>query len=319
MRSKWIVWAKAQKTVSSASAMAVLMELADHANTAGECFPSIARIACSTRLGERTVRRQIAALEGLGLLRRQIGGGWIAKGKGRPNRFFLIASASDQPAAGDTSEGKATRPQWPRGDEATRPSWPRSEIDRTENIEQIGKLPGHGGRGSEVSKKVGGGSAHACEHTHASEPARGPTPSAQRQAEDAENGKHPPPAHQIDPERLGDVLEALGWARLGKRPTRDDLGRMRAWTHQLGLSHADQLEVIREVLATNRDPDAIRTFNYFSEAMQRRVGELERPPLKAIYPTENQGERANGTADKHRRFQRIIDAASEGPSGKDWG
>ena len=45
MRSKWIVWAKAQEVVSAASTMAVLMELADHANAAGECFPSIARIA----------------------------------------------------------------------------------------------------------------------------------------------------------------------------------------------------------------------------------------------------------------------------------
>jgi hypothetical protein len=310
MRSKWVIWAKAQ-TVKGGPLRSVLNAIADHANADGECFPSIARLAEVTGFATRTVQNKIVELEALGLLKREIGGGWVAKGKGRSSRFQLIqsvpADAADQQSypARDALSGESYH---------ARPA-PLS----TENIGENAGLPCTACRGSEVSKKVGGGSAHACEHTHASEPARGPTPSAQRQAEVAENGKHPPPAHQIDPERLGEVLEALGWARLGKRPTRDDLGRMRAWTHQLGLSHADQLEVIREVLATNRDPDAIRTFNYFSEAMQRRVGELERPPLKAIYPTENQGERANGTSDKHRRFQRIIDAASEGSSGKDWG
>lgn len=310
MRSKWVIWAKAQ-TVKGGPLRSVLNAIADHANAEGECFPSIARLAEVTGFATRTVQNKIVELEALGLLKREIGGGWVAKGKGRSSRFQLIQSV---PA--DAADQKS----YPARDALSGESYhARPAPLSTENIEENAGLPCTACRGSEVSKKVGGGSAHACEHTHASEPARGPRPSAQRQAEVAENGKHPPPAHQIDPERLGEVLETLGWARLGKRPTRDDLDRMRAWTHQLRLSHADQLEVIREVLATNRDPDAIRTFNYFSEAMQRRVGELERPPLKAIYPTENQGERANGTADKHRRFQRIIDAASEGSSGKDWG
>jgi len=306
-----MLWAWSQETVTSCPTKAVLLALADHADDAGFCRPSIERLSKLACLDPRTVQRQLKALEGLGLIRREIGGGWMpksgAKNEGRASSYQLIGDCLAA-STGEIHPG------------AVPPKMESTPAERRLRNDEESILRRQSATLTVEGKKVGGGSAHACEHTHASEPARGPTPSAQPQAQDAENGNDPPPpAHRIDPERLGELIEALGWARLGKRPTGDDLDRMRAWTHQLRLSHADQLEVIREVLASNRNPDAIRTFNYFSEAMQRRVGRLEREPLKPIYPTENQGNRANGTSDKHRRFQRIIDAASEGSSGQDWG
>ena len=311
MRSKWVIWAKAQ-TVKGGPLRSVLNAIADPANAEGECFPSIARLAEVTGFATRTVQNKILELEVLGLLKREIGGGWVAKGKGRSSRFQLIQSVP---------EDAANQHGYPARDAQSCESYhARPAPLATENIEENDGLPCTACRGSEESKKVGGGSAHPCEHMPASEPARGPTPSAQRQPENAENGNpEPPPAHQIDQYRLSQLLEAAGWAAVGRRPNRDDLIEVRAWGTALGLCHADQLEVIREVLPTKPEPGPPDRLKYFSKAMQRRAGELERPPLKPIYPTEKHGERANGKSDNDHRFRRIIDFASEGSSGQDWG
>lgn len=53
----------------------VLLALADFANDAGECWPSIASIAAKTCLSERGVRQIIRALEADGWLATRVGGG----------------------------------------------------------------------------------------------------------------------------------------------------------------------------------------------------------------------------------------------------
>ena len=312
MRRDWMAWAYSQENVSSPTAMAVLLAIAKHADEAGFCFPSVERIGTLARLDPRTVQKQIKALEALGVVRREIGGGLVQK-------------------SGDRNQGRASSYQLV---DAAVPTAPEAETTPAHDHPRTQTTPAHGhlrnlaesrlprptATPTVEGKKVGGGSAHACEHTHSSEPARGPTPSAQPQAEDAENGNQPPPpAHQIEPQRLGELLEAAGWAAIGRRPNRGDLIEVQAWGTALGLCHADQLEVIREVLPTKPEPGPPDRLKYFSKAMKRLADKLACPPLTITYPTENHGEQANGKSDKHRRFQRIIDAASEGSSGQDWG
>lgn len=53
----------------------VLLALADHANDAGECWPSIATIARKTCLSERGARKIIRRLEASGWLETEVGGG----------------------------------------------------------------------------------------------------------------------------------------------------------------------------------------------------------------------------------------------------
>lgn len=48
----------------------VLLSLADNANDAGECYPSIAQIVQRTALSDRAVQKTIASLQSLGLLTR---------------------------------------------------------------------------------------------------------------------------------------------------------------------------------------------------------------------------------------------------------
>jgi hypothetical protein len=57
------------------SRLVILLSLADHANDAGECWPSIERIATRVRLSPRNVMRQLDELERIGYLtiRRSIG------------------------------------------------------------------------------------------------------------------------------------------------------------------------------------------------------------------------------------------------------
>lgn len=56
----------------SPSAKLVLLALADRADAEGECFPSVADVVRRTNLGERTVQRELKALESAGLLQRRI-------------------------------------------------------------------------------------------------------------------------------------------------------------------------------------------------------------------------------------------------------
>lgn len=57
-----------------------------------------------------------------------------------------------------------------------------------------------------------------------------------------------------------------------------DMAEAQRWS-ALGLSEAQQVAVITEVMARKRDGPPV-AFSYFSQAMQRRAGELSKPDLK---------------------------------------
>src|SRR5688500_5496990 len=63
-------WAREVRT-GSPVLKAVLLAVANYADADGSCWPSQERIAHDTELGERTVRRSLAELEAMGLLRRE--------------------------------------------------------------------------------------------------------------------------------------------------------------------------------------------------------------------------------------------------------
>jgi len=68
--------------VSDPAAKLVLVSLADHANDAGQCWPSVATLVACTELSERTVQRAIAKLVAQGVISR-------AFSKGHSTRYAL--------------------------------------------------------------------------------------------------------------------------------------------------------------------------------------------------------------------------------------
>lgn len=56
MRKDWMAWAYSQETVTSPTAMAVLLALAKHSDEAGFCFPSVERITGTTTQITKRVR-----------------------------------------------------------------------------------------------------------------------------------------------------------------------------------------------------------------------------------------------------------------------
>ncbi len=318
MRSKWMAWAWSNETISNPTAKAVLLAVADHADEAGFCRPSVERLGKLTCLDPRTVQRQLKALEALGLIRREIGGGWIPKSgdknQGRASSYQLIGEPGSTAPEAQNHPGtmppkiETTPAQCHRGnrDEST---LPRHSVTLTEVRETEG----------------GGGSARAPMHER--EPAREATTITVRR---------PDPVDRRDDQRVDrtdsqdltereELLEAMGHHPTGMTVRGKiagnavDMAEVRRWSSDLGISHADQLAVIRDAMASKREPGPPTSFTYFTKPMARFAGEQARPPLKPIYPTENYGERANGTSNKRHRLLRIIDAASEGTSGQDWG
>lgn len=64
-----MAWARRVRT-GNPGRKAVLMVLAEYADEADSCYPSQATLAAATEQSERTVRRQLAELEAMGLLHR---------------------------------------------------------------------------------------------------------------------------------------------------------------------------------------------------------------------------------------------------------
>jgi hypothetical protein len=110
------------------------------------------------------------------------------------------------------------------------------------------------------------------------------------------------PSDQTDRERL---LLAMGHdpsgvtaaGRIVGNPA--DMAEAARW-RALGLSQEQQVAVIAEVMARKRDGPPI-SFSYFTAAMQRRAGELAKPPLQ---PTETRhtGAQAHGRASRGSEF-----------------
>jgi DNA-binding transcriptional ArsR family regulator len=308
MLKDWMNWAYSQATVTSCPMLAVLLAIVTHADAAGFCRPSIARLSSLTRLDPRTVQRQIRALEVAGLLRREIGGGWMHK-------------------SGDKNLGRASVYQLLRRLESTEPTaetYPDTVppwMNSTPSACHLGipidsRPPRHPAALTEVGKKDGGGGTRRCGQTSSNDL----TPIDEVPAGFARPGKWDPPRVQsIDAGWLDQLVEAMGWAQSGRKPTHDDIVEAMAWGDQLGLSQANQLEVIREVLPTKSDPEPPFKFRYFSQAMARRAELLARAPLELTHLNGNHGVKANERPGRNSQVQRIIEAAARGSSGKDWG
>ena len=325
MRNRWMAWAVALEGLPNPTAKALLMILADHADEGGFCRPSIDRLGRLACADPRTVQRQLKALETFGLIRREVGGGWIQKSgdknQGRASSYQLIG----EPGLTITEAGiypgtmspkiETTPANCHRGNGTTPANCHPRNRDKSTLPRQIVTL-------TEVREtEGGGGSARAPMHER--EPARGPTPIAVRRPDHVDHQTDR--ADSQDLTEREELLEAMGHHPTGVSVrgrlagNRDDMAEVWRWSNDLGLSHADQLGVIREAMISKREPGPPTSFAYFSKPMARLAGERARPSLKPIYPTENYGERANGKSDKHHRLLRIIDAASEGTSGQNWG
>jgi DNA-binding transcriptional ArsR family regulator len=329
MRSRWMAWAVAHEGLPNPTAKALLMILADHADDSGFCRPSIERLGRLACADPRTVQRQLKTLEALGLIRRETGGGWVQKSgdrnQGRASSYQLVGDPALTVAEAKNHPGtmspkiEATPANCHLGSETTPANChPRNRYEST--------LPRQIVTLTEVRETEGGGGARAPMHER--EPARGPVPTDQPRPEPGEGAGGNVIAldefqHRT---RREELLMAMGHenpnaisVRGRIAGNREDMAEADRWTVDLGLTHAEQLSVIRDAMASKRDPGPPTTFSYFNKPMARLAGEKARPCLQPIYPTENTRERAYGNPDKRDRFQRIIAAASEGTSGEDWG
>ena len=89
----------------------------------------------------------------------------------------------------------------------------------------------------------------------------------------------------------------------------------------LGLSESEAVEVVAEIAQRKRDgpPGSLR---YFTDPLREYAGVKNAPPVTPIAPTQLKA--IEGGHDGKRdhspdRVQRIVAAAAEGTSGKDWG
>lgn len=170
-------------------------------------------------------------------------------------------------------------------------------------------------RREEKRREEGSGGGGACAHPRESDP--------------------PEPTRQSEQPNLTEREQAL--VAMGHHPTgvtavgrivgsQADMAEMRRWS-ELGLTHDQQLGVIREVMAAKRDGPPVN-FRYFTAAMQRLAGELARAPLVPATPAEpgppalhalpggrKEARMQHGT----ERLQAIITAAAVGTTQNPWG
>jgi type II secretory pathway pseudopilin PulG len=92
---------------------AVLISLADQANDAGVCWPSVASLCERTCLGQRTVQRALRALEQAGLLA-------CAVGAMKSNRYTLAVAQLRQLSQAREVEREASRERQRQADAAER-------------------------------------------------------------------------------------------------------------------------------------------------------------------------------------------------------
>jgi len=93
------VWAQSQRKDGE---LLVMLALADFANDAGECWPSIPVLAQKARLTERQTRRVLKKLEAAGEIRKRPSNG----GRNRPNHYFITLSENPEIITGKKLQGK---------------------------------------------------------------------------------------------------------------------------------------------------------------------------------------------------------------------
>lgn len=117
-----------------------------------------------------------------------------------------------------------------------------------------------------------------------------------------------------------EILIAAGHDRSGLTATGRIVGsagemqQVARWRVDLGLSQAEILTVIGEVMNRKRDgpPNSLK---YFTEAMQQFAATKNQPKLQTI----DGGRHGKQSAGSGNRVQRIITAAARGTSRQDWG
>jgi len=155
--------------------------------------------------------------------------------------------------------------------------------------------------------------------------------SARAREADPQEPPDPPPPEQEHAERE-QALVAMGHDPTGLTASgrivgsQADMAEKRRWA-DLGLSHEQQIAVIREVMAAKRDGPPIN-FRYFTGAMQRLAGELARAPLAPAIPTEpgppalsavSGGRRDLQAQQQTERLKAVITAAAVGTTQTAWG
>ena len=93
------VWAHSQ---TAGGELLVMLALADFANDAEECWPSIPVLAQKARLTERQTRRVVAKLEQVGEIRRSKSTG----GRNRRNHYFITLTENPDIITGKELQGK---------------------------------------------------------------------------------------------------------------------------------------------------------------------------------------------------------------------
>lgn len=94
MSNEATTWAQAQK-VGNSPAKFVLTVLADYASNDWSCYPSVAKIAQITELGESTVRKSLALLVERGLIK--VFGRYRKDGSQRSSRYQLLVMGDETP------------------------------------------------------------------------------------------------------------------------------------------------------------------------------------------------------------------------------
>lgn len=82
--------------VGNSTAKAVLYQLADHANSAGTCFPSINCLSKETEFSDRAIKKAVAFLEQKKLI-------FVMRNKGKRNKYKLLIEINN-PISENTSE-----------------------------------------------------------------------------------------------------------------------------------------------------------------------------------------------------------------------
>jgi hypothetical protein len=93
------VWAHSRRKDGE---LLVMLALADFANDAGECWPSIPVLAQKARLTERQTRRVLKKLEEAGEIRKAPSNG----GRNRRNHYFIMLSENPDNITGKELQGK---------------------------------------------------------------------------------------------------------------------------------------------------------------------------------------------------------------------
>lgn len=227
----------------------LMLALADHADDQGLCYPSIDRLCQRTGLSRRAVQINIQKLQDQGYLIALKGGG-----RGHSSRYQINVN----PAPDALFKDIKGAPETP------------NEMHRFDVKGAFGAIKGASGarKGApdapEPSRTVinlgGGGCARAREADFSD-----PKPDLTEREE---------------------LLVAMGHDRTGLTATgrllgtEIDMAEARRWA-ELGLSHDQQLAVIREVMATKRD-GAPNSFKFFRQPMQRVAAAIAEPPLQAV-------------------------------------